>query len=292
MAYVILDLEWNSGYCKKTKGFLNEIIELGAVKLDPEMNITGQFTIFIRPQITKRLNPMVKELTRLSNEDLIHGVPFRYAVNKFGKFAKDCVIMSWSTSDLTALEANFEYYFGTNRISFLKSYADVQAYCQERLGLGNKNQLSLQNAAEMLEIETDDIPHHRAAGDSILAARILKRLYEPESFEKQIKLCNDDFYARLNFHSAYICNIDNPLIDKSEMYINCDECNVRCERLEELKVRNKGFYSSYKCPSCGRLLIGKIQFKLNYDGVSVSKKVMPYTAEEPSEDNREGTENE
>ena len=34
MAYVVFDLEWNSGYCKKTKGFINEIIELGAVKLD------------------------------------------------------------------------------------------------------------------------------------------------------------------------------------------------------------------------------------------------------------------
>ena len=31
MQFVILDLEWNSGYCKRIQGFINEVIEFGAV---------------------------------------------------------------------------------------------------------------------------------------------------------------------------------------------------------------------------------------------------------------------
>ena len=283
MAYVVLDLEWNSGYCKKTKGFINEIIELGAVKLDEDMNIIGQFSVFIRPQITRSLNAKVRELTHLSNEDLVHGATFGYAVSKFGKFAKDCVVMSWSTSDLDALEANCEYYFRSNIIPFLKQYADVQAYCHDVLGLSPKNQLALQGAAELLELETDDLPLHRAVGDSILTARILKKIYQPGRLEKFIKTCDDEFYARLNFRSVFLCNIDNPLIDKDELYLDCGECGSRCEQLEDLKVRNKGFCAVFRCPSCKTLYSGKVQFRLTYDGVVVTKKLSPYTADETEE---------
>ena len=33
MNFVILDLEWNSSYSKKYKGFMSEIIEFGAVRI-------------------------------------------------------------------------------------------------------------------------------------------------------------------------------------------------------------------------------------------------------------------
>ena len=32
MEYVILDLEWNGTYSRRKQGFINEIIEFGAVK--------------------------------------------------------------------------------------------------------------------------------------------------------------------------------------------------------------------------------------------------------------------
>ena len=34
MNFVILDLEWNGTYSRRLKGFMNEIIEFGAVKVD------------------------------------------------------------------------------------------------------------------------------------------------------------------------------------------------------------------------------------------------------------------
>ena len=48
MQFVVMDLEWNNTYCKKKKGFLNEIIEIGAVKLDENLNQVDTFSLFIK----------------------------------------------------------------------------------------------------------------------------------------------------------------------------------------------------------------------------------------------------
>ena len=286
MNFVILDLEWNSGYSKKKHSFINEIIEFGAVKLDDDLNMTGQFSIFIRPEITKRLNRTVKELTSLTNDDLKYGATFPYAVSKFKKFSDGCVIMTWSKSDLAALETNCEYYFGSERIPFLKQYADLQAYCQDILELPTKNQIALQGAAEHMGISTDDIPLHRAVGDSILSARCLKKLYDKEKFSSYIKPCDDEFYGRLNFRNTYITSIDNPLIDKSELTINCEYCGNECTRLNEWKTKNKSFAAHFKCRTCNKKYNGKVQFRLSYDGVTVIKKLTEIT-ENDSKDQTE-----
>ena len=54
MNIVILDLEWNGAYSRRLHGFINEIIEFGAVKLDAQLNITDRFSCFVKPQVTKR----------------------------------------------------------------------------------------------------------------------------------------------------------------------------------------------------------------------------------------------
>ena len=281
MDFVIFDLEWNSGYSKKQKGFINEIIELGAVKLNEEMQITGQFSIFIRPEITRRLNATVRELTHLTNEDLMHGATFPYAVSKFRKFSEKCVILSWSTSDLDALEANCTYYFGSQTIPFLKQYADAQAYCQSVMGKQEKNQLSLSHAAQLLSVSTEDIPLHRAVGDSILTARILQKIYDPRRFADFIRPVDEEFYARLNFHPVFLCRPDHPLIDREQMFFDCRSCGTRCLQQEDWKIRNKAFYTVFECPRCQETFRGRIQFKLCYDGVVIQKRIL---AEPPSQE--------
>jgi DNA polymerase III epsilon subunit-like protein len=63
MDFIIMDLEWNNTYARKTKGFINEIIEIGAVKLDENLNFKDKFSCLVRPQIGKKLRGSVKELT-------------------------------------------------------------------------------------------------------------------------------------------------------------------------------------------------------------------------------------
>ena len=49
--YVILDLEWNGTYSRRIKGFINEIIEFGAVKVDESLNILDTYEALVRPQV-------------------------------------------------------------------------------------------------------------------------------------------------------------------------------------------------------------------------------------------------
>ena len=110
MEYVIFDLEWNGSYSAKVGGYINEIIEFGAVKLNENMEIIGQFSVLVRPDLTKKLSSKVKSLTSLTNEELKKGYPFQYAFSKFQKFAKNCIVMTWSTSDIATLQSNCLYF--------------------------------------------------------------------------------------------------------------------------------------------------------------------------------------
>ena len=78
-----MDLEWNNTYCKKKKGFMNEIIEIGAVKLNNNLDIVDTFSVFIKAQLGKKLHARVKELTNITNDDISSGTPFSQAMSNF-----------------------------------------------------------------------------------------------------------------------------------------------------------------------------------------------------------------
>lgn len=286
MDYVILDLEWNGCYSKKLNGFINEIIEFGAVKLNENLDIIGQFSVLVRPEIGKRIRSSVKNLTSITNDDLKHGSPFNYAVNKFRKFVDGSVLMTWSTSDLVTLEANCSYYFGKPNIPFLKQYVDLQAYCQDMLGIKAKNSLGLVPAAELLGLDIEDIPHHRAVGDSIVAAKCFQELYFEPTFSAHLQNGESSaFYERLNFHNTFITTLDNEAIDRRKMFFNCNLCGARTEQQKEWEAKNKSFYAAFVCPYCGNHFKGKIQFKVKYDGIVPMKKVIvPKQKEEKTEE--------
>ena len=69
MQFVVMDLEWNNTYAKKANGYINEIIEIGAVKLDEDLENIDTFSCIIRSQIGKKLRGTVKRLTQLTNAD-------------------------------------------------------------------------------------------------------------------------------------------------------------------------------------------------------------------------------
>ena len=66
----ILDLEWNAAYSSKRRGYINEIIEFGAVKCGPDLEPISTFACFVRPQVGKHLNSVVADLTIITDEDL------------------------------------------------------------------------------------------------------------------------------------------------------------------------------------------------------------------------------
>ena len=83
MQYIVMDMEWNNAYSKKLGAFVNEIIEIGAVKLDDSLRVLDTFSVIIKSKIGKKLRGRVKTLTHLTNEDISNGIPFEDAFSQF-----------------------------------------------------------------------------------------------------------------------------------------------------------------------------------------------------------------
>ena len=138
MNIVILDLEWNGSYSKKVHQYVNEIIEIGAVKVDENLNEIDTFSMLVKPEIGKKLSSHIASLTHISNDELFEkGLSFKAATDKFWEFSADSVILTWGTSDILTLMDNFSYYTGDSEIPFLKSYCNLQEYCEYMLDVHN-----------------------------------------------------------------------------------------------------------------------------------------------------------
>ncbi len=277
MSFVILDLEWNGSYSKRDKKFYNEIIEFGAVKVDENLKIIGTFSMLVTPHIGKKLNSRITELTHITNEELENADnTFAKVISAFQQFLGKSVLLTWGTSDIHTLMENYEFYFGTNRPDFLSRYCDLQLYCEYALDMHDKSkQMGLSTCAEVLGINSDELTLHRALADSELSLLCFRKLYDREKIIKYIEVCDDEFYRKMTFRTCYITDINNPLIDKSQMFFICPQCNKMVKRKTKWVVKNRSFRANFLCPHCGNEFMGRISYKLRYEGLTESKKLIP-----------------
>ena len=285
MNFIILDLEWNNAYSKKHKSFINEIIEIGAVMLDSNLNTIDSFSLFVKAQLGKKLHSRVKELTNITNEDINTGTPFSKAMSAFRKWSSkdNCVVLTWGDTDLRVLIENFHYFNGITVIPFLRKYLNLKKYAQAFLNLSSAEQVGLQAAAEMLEINVEEYSLHRALGDSYLTADIFKEIYNPQMMKSYLCVCDENFYRRLLFRARAITDIESPLIDKNEMRCICEKCNRSAERITDWKVVGKSFRAIFFCPHCERKLRFTVKFREFYDRIDVRSSVVPFIEKRPEE---------
>ena len=226
MDIVILDLEWNGTYSRRLKGYINEIIEFGAVKCGPDLSEKSTFSCFVKPQVAKHISSTIQSLTSITDENLTGGMPFMQAVSRFKRWAGDCVIMTWGTSDILTLIENCRYFSGDEHVPFLARYCDLQVFAQDRMGLGRREQVGLSRAAELLGLDVSGMDHHRALDDSRMTLAILRKVYDSRAIAPYIDRCDGEFYRRVTFKTTYICDIHSPLVEKSHLRFPCPKC--RC----------------------------------------------------------------
>lgn len=271
MEFVILDLEWNSGYCPRTEGYLNEIVEFGAVKLNEKMELIDTFSMLVRPTVTHRLNPMVKRLTSLKDKDVRNGEPFSKAFRLFRRFLGDGVLLSWSKSDLSVLSANCAYYFGSQTIPGVTLYADLQLYCQDMLRLDGNQSLSLLGACQLLEPENDRKQTHRATDDCLLAAVCFRRLYLRAAMLCYLCRVDDAFYVRLQHRSEHGSALEDYKNMLPKVHFTCPQCGCRSMRRGKWQLKGKGFAALFQCPSCSERFYGKASFRQKQEHLVLSK---------------------
>lgn len=272
MNYIIMDLEWNNSYMKSTQKFINEIIEIGAVKLDENMKEIDTFSELIKPVVSRKLRSRIKNLTHITNDEIKTGKPFTKVIKEFEKWVgEDAIFLTWGDTDIRTLLTNFKVFLQKEDISFIRKYADLQRYCQCFINMENVQQAGLSYAAECLQIDAEKFPHHRALDDSLLSAECLKKTFNVEKLNEFVKICNEDFYARLAFKPYVIKSKNDPLIDKNLFNCYCDICGGKVEVLKKWKFVNQSFRGIFYCSGCDREFRVNLRIKKFYDYIDVKR---------------------
>lgn len=275
IAIAILDLEWNSAYSGERQGYINEIIEFGAVKCGPDLEPVSTFSCFVRPQVGKHLSQVVLDLTSITDETLLkEGVPFPTALELFGEWLGGCLLMSWGTADILTLIDNREYFTGDMRIPFLTEYCDLQAYSQEALGLGNAEQAGLEKVAGLLDIDISELSQHRALDDSLIALSILQRVSGRLDIEPFIYTCGPEFYDRMTFRTRFIHDLHDPRVQPEHLKLRCPRCGGKGVRGSRWHQHNRAFIADFRCRDCGLRFTGRVSIKQKFEGLTVSKRAV------------------
>lgn len=285
MQYVVFDLEWNNVYGRKIKGFINEIIEIGAVKLNEDLETVSTFSSFVKPSIGKKLRSSVKKLTNITNDDVLSGESFTQVFSSFRKWigSEPTVVLTWGDGDIRVLIENYKYLNGIAFIPFLTHYVDLQSFVQRKIKTEKGQQIGLSKAAVALGVDFDELSLHRALDDSLLSVECLKRVFDFNDLQTYIRPCNNAFYAKLAFKPHPISNLKNPLIDKKQLTYSCPDCRVNAHRQTDWKYTNRFFRAVFKCPCCGKQTRVGVRFMRMYDRVDVKKTFSPYVPQEKKE---------
>ena len=291
MNYIILDMEWDNAYFYKEKRFINQIIQIGAVKLNENFDIVDTFEVVVKSDISKKVSGRFSKLTGITTDMMRSGVPLSQAVEMYNEWSgKDTVTMTWSNSDLYSIADNEKALLSGYRF-YMEKYLDLQCFIQGELrliGFEINSQISLQNAAVLLDITLDNLNLHTAKDDSLLCAAILKKCYNKKRFSAFIKdTRNPEFYKRLYFKSFYISDIKSEHIDKKYLKMRCDVCGKKAEKLTDWKFKNRWFVADFSCKHCDKRFSGRVSFRKTYDGVIVKKRVFDINPKV-----KEGTDNE
>ena len=177
MNYIVFDLEWNQPSSKDEKitepiPFCGEIIQIGAVRLDEEFNVTGTFNVMVKPIFYVKMNSVVEKLTGIGDERLKAGTSFFDAYRNFIEFCGDeFCLLSWGGDDITVLKANMKIH-GISVEKFPPTY-NLQRIFGRQVAK-TKKQVSLEDAVFLL----GEPPYlaHDALNDAMSAALVCKHL--------------------------------------------------------------------------------------------------------------------
>lgn len=285
MAFIILDLEWNGTYSKKTRKYFNEIIEIGAVKVSRSLEPVDTFHTVIRPVVSRRLSSVVRSLTGIEKEELKEGRPFAQAVSQLRRWIGDpsAIVMTWSTTDLLVLLENCRYFLNQDRIPFIKNYADLQAYFHFKLGLSGSQQTGLVKACEMLGISDNRQDKHRALDDSVLSGQVFARIYDSEAFSRFVFCADEEFYRRLTYKTTIISDLKNEYVNLAKLKFKCCDCGNPVERVGEWCFRSRAFFADYYCAECDKKYTARVQVKLKYSGAETAKTLTQKPEPPPEE---------
>ncbi|AOR22658.1 3'-5' exonuclease [Clostridium taeniosporum] len=287
MGYVIIDLEFNNlrNITKYKEDFFkkyneledvdieNEIIEIGAIKVDNYMKQISKMRVYIKPTIFPIMNPIVTNITKITMDTLNkEGVTFKEAMDKLKLMIDDGdVICSWAKDDIAEIIINSHYHNYTD-LSWINEYLDLQEYSTKILG--HKKAMGLKSALDELKVKVDSTKLHDALNDAEYTLLVFKHIYNSRIVKNYLV---KDIY---NMPAIHVKNLENINIDEENLDIRCPKCNRRIELKEHFKLMNWRFVSIGVCPKCNNKILSEIIVKKTLEGNNAYNEINTIVKEE------------
>lgn len=178
MSYIFFDLEWNQGYPHTEADKLDEIIQIGAYRLDSWEDEGKAFSAYVRPSIHKKLHHRVRKMLPLDQKELNRAAPFKKVIRDFFRWCgRDPVFFTWGGCDARVLDMNLCWYG-------MEEYLDTEIYDLQRaydlLIAHTDQQAALKDAVETLGLD-GQLEYHDAGNDAfytaMIGAEMVRRLH-------------------------------------------------------------------------------------------------------------------
>jgi len=260
MFYVVLDLEWNQYHNPmwtpvSRQGVMmhEEIIQIGAVKTDHNMNPVDTFNLFVRLGGRRRLDRYVKKLTHISEDDLLTGEDFPAAAEMFAAWLQDVdAVISWGPDDRRVYMNNLAFHGITPpSVAWFDGQKIYASQYPDHKGL------ALKDFAQSLNIHVN-LTLHDAMNDAILTGFCMRAL----DMEKGIKEYAKPKPAAEGEPSPVAVSKTHRHNDKQAAWaeacaglMHCPECLKPLEWLEGEKGSIDRWYKNARCPEHGEYII-------------------------------------
>ena len=279
MAFIIIDLEFNN-LCGIHKSYpniyneipklkdlelVNEIIEIGAIKVDMYMKPMEKLRVFIKPSVIPVINPKILDITNIRKEQLANGVSFKEGMDKLKEMIEPGdIICSWAKDDIAEIIRNANHH-GYNDLSWIERYLDLQEYATKILG--HKNILSLKNALQYLKIKVDENTLHDALNDATYTSYVFKNIYNSRAIKNYI--VKDIF----KMPALEVKSLEEVKIDFDKVTQKCPKCNRDLEVQYEFTILGWRFVSLTTCPKCKSRILDELIVKKSLSGELIYKQV-------------------
>ena len=248
MNYIVMDMEWNQPWpgSPSSKKVLpvqirGDIIQIGAVRVTEDQQVTDEFQILIKPKYYRHLNRRVSKLTGIKETQLREeGVPFPEAIEAFKSWCgEDIIFLTWGFDDIGILRENLMLF--NLDTAFTEKWYNAQMIFNAQTD-GSTAQKALKTAMEMFEIEATR-PAHDALGDAYHTALICARL--------DLKKGADEYDAALKSHENGFHGAELPgCIARKVFYDYADKRAALSAMAGEENI----------CPICGSRMLGSRWF--------------------------------
>lgn len=153
---------------------INEVIEIGAYKINEYGEQLGKFERFVKPSANPILSGFCKKLTSITQDDVDNAMGFKSVINDFkdwcGVFKEDYHLCSWGDNDELLLTLNCKWH--KMEYDWLENHMDVKQQYFDNRGEDRHRGLKVIVNREGFEFTGKQ---HRAISDAENLAKIFVR---------------------------------------------------------------------------------------------------------------------